>query len=239
MDERKIYSLWLTSGLKKPGKTGKELASKLGRSPSAVSRMASGEYSMSAEDLRTIALYIEEPIPNVREVSEFLGEVSRQFDVSGISAEGRAEAPPRSNAELSGPISLDSAYTIPVYGQAIGGDDGQFVMNGNHMADVLAPPALRGVRGAYGVYVTGESMEPRYFAGEVVYVDPTRPVRRGDFAVVQIYGDDEDTVSAYVKRFISSNSRELVLEQYNPPKQMRFDASRVKSVHRIVMGGDG
>lgn len=146
---------------------------------------------------------------------------------------------PTSNGEISGPVNLTSALTIPVYGQAIGGDDGQFVLNGNHVADVLAPPALRGVRGAYGVYVAGESMEPRYFAGEVVYVDPTRPVRRGDFVVVQIIGNDEDDVSAYVKRFISMNSRELTLEQYNPEKKLNFPYSRVKSVHRVVMGGEG
>lgn len=239
MDERKIYSQWLASGLKKPGKSGKELASILGRSPSAVSRMASGQHKISTDDLRKIALYIGSPIPNIEEIREILTDVSQHMDISHLIGDVGFVPAPRSNAEIVGPVELSSAHTIPVYGQAIGGEDGQFVLNGNHVADVLAPPSLRGVRGAYGVYVAGESMEPRYFAGEVVYVDPTRPVRRGDFAVVQIIGDDEDTVSAYVKRFISSSSRELVLEQYNPPKQMRFPASRVKSVHRVVMGGDG
>ncbi|GLK86652.1 S24 family peptidase [Ancylobacter defluvii] len=143
------------------------------------------------------------------------------------------------NAQLAGPVTLDSAHTIPVYGQAIGGEDGQFVLNGNHLQDVLAPPSLRGVKGAYGARVAGDSMVPRYYADEVVYMNPNRAVRRGDFVTAQIYGDDEDTVSAYVKEFVTLNQKELVLKQFNPPKELRFPASKVKSVHRIVMGGEG
>lgn len=140
------------------------------------------------------------------------------------------------------PAALDATQKIPVYGQAIGGPDGRFVLNGNKVADILAPPALYGVRDAYAVYMVGDSMEPRYYAGEAIYVNPKLPVRSGNFVVVQIEGED-DVPSAYVKKFISRNSKELVLEQLNPPDGedavMRFPSSSVVSIHKIVFAGEG
>src|SRR5215471_12365645 len=76
-----------------------------------------------------------------------------------------SEAP--GNAEIAGPVRFGGR--IPAYGQAVGGKDGEFILNGNRIVDVLAPPSLQGVPDAYAVYVVGDSMEPRYFAGEAVF----------------------------------------------------------------------
>jgi phage repressor protein C with HTH and peptisase S24 domain len=145
-------------------------------------------------------------------------------------------APPR-NAQVGGPAEFRS--TIPAYGQAVGGKDGEFILNGNRIADVLAPPSLQGVPDAYAVYVVGDSMEPRYFAGEAVFVNPRLPVRRGDFVVAQIAAEEGEPPHAYIKRFVLREARNLKLEQFNPKKMLEFPVSRVISVHRIIMGGDG
>jgi phage repressor protein C with HTH and peptisase S24 domain len=126
---------------------------------------------------------------------------------------------------------------IPVYGSAVGGIDGEFAMNGVMLYEIIAPPVLNDVSGAYAVQISGESMEPRYFDGEVVFVNPHRRVVKGDFVIVQIHAEGDDPPLAFVKRFIRHNAAELVLEQYNPPKQLRFPHDRVKSVHFITMGG--
>ena len=153
------------------------------------------------------------------------------------AAEPLLAAPPR-NAELGGPARFGGAR-IPAYGQAVGGRDGEFILNGNRIVDVLAPPSLQGVPDAYAVYVVGDSMEPRYFAGEAVFVNPRLPVRRGDFVVAQIAVADGEPPHAYVKRFVARESRLLRLEQFNPKKTLEFPVGRVISVHRIIMGGDG
>lgn len=146
--------------------------------------------------------------------------------------------PRTQNARLGGAVALTA--TLPVYGQAVSGRDGKFVLNGNKIADIIAPPTLAGVPDAYAVYIVGESMEPRYFAGEAVFVNPRAPVRRGDFVVAQIHdSEDRPSPDAYVKRFVSMDDRLLRLEQYNPRKTMEFPRKKVASVHRIVMGGDG
>ncbi|RWK39275.1 S24 family peptidase [Mesorhizobium sp.] len=134
--------------------------------------------------------------------------------------------------------NVTSGNKIPVYGSAVGGIDGEFAMNGVALYEVVAPAVLDNVSGAYAVQVAGESMEPRYFDGEVVFVNPHRRVVKGDFVIVQIHAEHEDDPPlAYVKRFVRHNSVELVLEQYNPPKELRFANKRVKSVHFITMGG--
>jgi phage repressor protein C with HTH and peptisase S24 domain/DNA-binding XRE family transcriptional regulator len=140
------------------------------------------------------------------------------------------------NARL-GDALPDPSAKIPVYGQAVGGIDGEFVMNGDRLEDVFAPPSLSSVAGAYAVYVAGESMEPRYFDGEIVFVNPVKRVRRGDFVVAQIQAEEHGARLAYVKRFVRWNAQVLVLAQYNPEKELHFAAEHVVSVHLAVMGG--
>ena len=118
------------------------------------------------------------------------------------------------------------------------GPTGNFILNGNKLDDILAPPGLSPVRGAYAVTCAGESMEPRYFDGETVFVDPMRRVRRGDFVVAQIANPNEGNPPlAYIKRFVRHNDAELILEQFNPAKELRFPHDTVVSVHYIVLGG--
>lgn len=145
---------------------------------------------------------------------------------------------PPPNARVAGEARIVS--TIPAYGHAMGGKDGQFVLNGNKVADILAPPSLSSIPEAYAVYVVGTSMEPRYLAGEAVFVNPRLPVRKDDFVIAQIGAEVEgDPPYAYIKRFVSMDSRVLRLSQFNPRKTLEFPRARVASVHRIVMGGDG
>jgi phage repressor protein C with HTH and peptisase S24 domain len=143
--------------------------------------------------------------------------------------------PPR-NATLGAAVRLGR---IPLYGQAVGGADGQFPLNGSLITEVAAPPSLAGVAGAYAVMVVGTSMEPRYFAGEAVFVNPRLPVRVGDFVVAQIAADEGEPPFAYVKRYVGQNEKSTRLEQLNPPKKLSFATGRIVSIHRIVMSGEG
>lgn len=136
-------------------------------------------------------------------------------------------------------LPQDSRITLPVYGMAIGGDDGRFELNGSVVDRVAAPPGLQSVTDAYAVMVVGDSMEPRYHAGETVYIHPRKPVQKGGYVVVQLWPEvDGDPVAGLVKRFISLSDEFLTLEQFNPPKVIRISRGRVKAIHRIVLGGE-
>lgn len=169
--------------------------------------------------------------------------------VSGVNLEwlayNRGDAP-----ILTKPIALEPANAlvtgtkvgrgsiIPLYGAVVGGEDGEFVMNGNHLDDVFAPPSLSGIPGAYAVRVVGSSMSPRYEDDETVYVNPKRRVVRGDYVVAQIHVDEHEPPLAYIKRLVSYTKQRLVLEQFNPPKTLEFDGAQVKSVHYVLRSGE-
>lgn len=141
------------------------------------------------------------------------------------------------NAIIGDKLSGVAEY-IPLYGHAVGGVDGEFVLNGSRLDHILAPPGLSVARGSYAVTCAGESMEPRYFDGETIYVDPVMRVRRGDFVVAQIANPNEGSPPlAFIKRFVRHNDKELVLEQFNPAKELTFPHAAVVSVHYIVLGG--
>lgn len=209
---------WIRKGLEKPGKTQTGLAEALGVSPSAVTMLLKGDKKgkrrlLKAHEIPKAAVYLEAEPP------------------------GSIIPPP--NASPATPIEL-GGLTVPLMGQGACGRDGRFEYNGQRISDILAPPALARVKGAYAVYAVGESMLDRYQPGEVVFVDPNRPVIKGHFVVAQIRGDhDGDVPGGYIKRFVSMDDRVLRLEQLNPKKILTFPRKKVIAIHKIIMGGDG
>lgn len=127
---------------------------------------------------------------------------------------------------------------IPLYGTVVGGIDGQFELNGNLLDRVRAPASLYGVKNAYAVRVAGDSMEPRYEDGETVFVDPERRPTRNDYVVAQIREQEDGPPLAFIKKFVRWNSERLVLQQFNPPKDLEFDSRFVESVHYILRSGE-
>lgn len=127
---------------------------------------------------------------------------------------------------------------IPVLGEVVGGDDGEYVFNGQAQDWIACPPSLVNVPNAYSVYVDGESMSPRYRPGEVVYAHPNKPARRGDDVIVQIKPRDEGAPPhGFIKEFVGWSGDRLVLHQYNPDKRIEFERRAVVSVHPIVLSG--
>lgn len=134
--------------------------------------------------------------------------------------------------------TFDGDGYVPLLGQTIGGPNGRFILNGAEVGRLFVPPMLEGVEGAYGVRVYGTSMEPRYVAGETVWLNPHEPVRQGDDVVVQIVTDEENGRESYIKKFMSRSSRVTRLWQHNPDEgeqnEIEFDTNRVFSIHKIV-----
>lgn len=147
----------------------------------------------------------------------------------------KSDSPRLGNASRPQTLNIGGDL-LPVYGQAASSSDGRLLLNGEVVDYVPAPKHLATVPGAYAVYVFGDSMEPRYFAGEAVYVNPALPVKPLDWVVVQLADAEGSFDSGYIKRFARWTETHLVLSQLNPHKDIRIERSRVKSVHRIVGG---
>jgi len=218
------------------GRSQSELAKALGITRSSVSQWESGTTEPSAENLRNIALICEVDYDWLA-TGRGAKPLNREFSAPTHGSEHTPVYARDSNAQISGAVSL--TRKIPVYGQAMGGRYGEFILNGNKVADILAPASLDGVTGAYAVYISGDSMEPRYFAGEAAFIHPGLPVRKGDFVLAQIANEEGEAPLAFVKRFVSMDDKKIRLEQFNPKKTLEFPRSRVVSVHLIFMAGRG
>lgn len=127
---------------------------------------------------------------------------------------------------------------LNVLGRAAASPRGEIVMTDEPVDTVACPPALDDAPGAYAVYVVGNSMEPRYFAGEVVFVHPGKPYRKGDFVIVQVGSPEDSEIQGYIKQFVTLSPTTLTLKQLNPSREVEFPRNRVVSIHRIVMAGD-
>lgn len=125
-----------------------------------------------------------------------------------------------------------SVARTPILGRAAAGEPGRLIMMHTEYDSIPTPPELNGVEGGYAVYVYGDSMEPRFYAGELLLVHPHKPVWRGDFCVVQIGSGDDSC--GYVKRFVSQDGEKLVLQQLNPEMELSFDSHEVTATHKVV-----
>lgn len=83
-DEGEIYRQWVKRGLEKPGKNATGLAKALGRNPSAVTRIVSGERLVKANELPLISSYLGEPAPIVGKMA-----ATEAPDVARVSASVR------------------------------------------------------------------------------------------------------------------------------------------------------
>lgn len=162
-------------------------------------------------------------------------EMKRLIDIR----KGRRPAESKPNAvviplrQVSAPVAM-----LPVLGEAVGGSDGEYLFNGQILDHVPCIPSLMNVPNAYAVFVDGESMVPRYYPREIAYVHPSKPVRYGDHAVVQVLPRSEgDPPRGFIKKYVGRKGGKLILEQYNPPSELKFDLEDVVSVHYIELAG--
>lgn len=127
------------------------------------------------------------------------------------------------------------AEKLKVLGMAECGADGWSLWYGDVIDMVDRPAALAGVPSAYAVYVAGASMEPRYFAGELVMIHPGKPVSLGAFVLVKKRPrHDGDPPLAVITRLVKRTPSRVTLEQFNPAKHFDIKADDIVSIHRVV-----
>lgn len=210
-----------------------DLAEAVGTSQPQIKRLEGGDRKLTKE-------WAERISPHLGVAPEAL-LFGKQDGAESVKVNSPTTAP-QQEIDLPNAVIRDKVEglgrKIPVYGQAVGGVDGEFLMNGTVLYEVMAPPVISHISGAYAVSVSGESMVPRYEDGEICFVDPKRRVKKGDYVIAQIRQEEHGPLLAYVKRFIRQNSIELVLEQFNPQKELRFAGNTVVSVHYIALAGN-
>lgn len=130
---------------------------------------------------------------------------------------------------------LVGANDFPVYAAAMGGD-GHLIVTFDQVETVKRPSILDGVRNAYALLISGDSMKPAFSHGDMALIHPGLPVARDR---VHIFYDHPPfggpgEVEAMVKNLLSWSDKKWHLEQYNPAKTFDVDRADWRTAHRVV-----
>ena len=169
--------------------------------------------------------------------------VSKSRVIGDAVVEAALEADPLTSnvREPESPEPVDLARfkgprNVPVYGTAVGGDEGDFRLNGQLIDHAPRPPGIADRRDVYVIYLVGDSVSPAYEDGSPIYVDPHRRPAPRDYVVVELRGESEGELGqAMVKRLVRRGGGKLYLEQHNPAKALDpIDEADVVRVHRVI-----
>jgi len=159
---------------------------------------------------------------NPAEVMELAGVgLDRSLPGSGVIIRGGDGGQPTPQRDL------------PIMGTVRGGSTGFYFNDGDPKEFVERPASLAGSTNAFALYVDGDSMEPRYFAGEVLFVNPNRPLTKNCFVAVELTDG-----RGLIKQFLRRNDDQVVLHQFNPAKDIKVPAKDIKNIYRIVAAGE-
>lgn len=126
---------------------------------------------------------------------------------------------------------------LPVVGLPAPGDEERILVDGLAHGDLPSPPQLEDVSDAKAVYVRGSAMEPRYYAGEVVYLDPTRTPNPGDYVFVTVREPGFPSAIGYIRQFLGADLVHVRLLALNPQGQHLVARQDLLSMSTIVGSG--
>lgn len=136
---------------------------------------------------------------------------------------------------VSGEIPRHSGpRDVELLGVVAAGDDGDFEFNGK-VADYRArPKGLIGRPGVFALEIISDSMYPAYRKNDPIFCDRSEP-QIGDDVVIETFPENGAKVGkAFVKRLIRRTKSEIVVEQFNPRKEITFNPYEIKHVWRVV-----
>lgn len=94
---------------------------------------------------------------------------------------------------------------------------------------VPCPPELAHVKTAFAYYIVSEDMAPRYNPGDVVFVNPQKPLMPGCFVLV--LKQDNTT---HTRQFVQSYNDRFIFKICRTNQEETLSISEIKGVYRIV-----
>ena len=118
---------------------------------------------------------------------------------------------------------------LPVRGRAQGGQDGNFIIEEQPIDWTFRPADLQGVNDAFAVFVSGDSMVPKYKNGDLVYVHPTRSITKNRYVLVETTEH-----KGFIKQFVSWQEDTLIVQQFNPMQEVRIPKETVLRLMLVI-----
>ena len=133
--------------------------------------------------------------------------------------------------------SLGKRAHLPIVGLPAPGDEERIIVDGSGHGEILAPPQLENVTDAKAVYVRGRSMEPRYYPGEVVYLNPSRPPNPGDFVLVTVKEPGFPAPIGYIRQYLGEDPVHIRVRLLNPKAEHLIARQNLVAMATIVGSG--
>ncbi|GAB5387163.1 MAG: hypothetical protein Alpg2KO_01310 [Alphaproteobacteria bacterium] len=111
----------------------------------------------------------------------------------------------------------DGKEDLPVYASAQGGPGQVLLMDSEPIEYSQRPIVLHNLPEAFGLVLTGDSMEPAYRPGDTLMVAVGEPVQRSDDVLIVLNDRKAGQKVAMVKLILAQKPDELHLYQHNPP----------------------
>lgn len=205
---------------KRRGLRGRHIAENLKTTVGSVGNWESGQNRPSSENLFKLAELLQIDA----------GALARGQVLYLEAAESLADAQIVTDMHVlrQGPTDVEQL------GIARGGADGEFSFNGAVAGYVKRPAGLLNEPRVFALEILSDSMIPRYEEGEIIYCDAKTP-KIGDYVVIETFPESEGANGkAFVKRLKKRTKSAIVVEQYNPPKDLTFDPYAIKHLWRVV-----
>jgi len=191
----------------RPGLTQKGLAKRMGLNPAAVNRMLYGRRNIMATEIPIIEDYLGVKLP-----------LSHNDKSRGVAEAGQES--------ISAPEN--SVPLVPVYGCG----KKQNISDEKIIDWVQRHPAQFGIRDAFALYVFDDTMAPRYFRGELVYVHPGRPAEAGRDVVLETVAGE-----TLLLRLLRQTDGKIRVAQYNPAGERDVAKKDIKVIYPVVGRG--
>ena len=207
----------------------------VGISPPAVYQWEAGRTEPGTENLVRVAELL-----GIDPWAARRGEIVDQGELPASRAMNRSDLEPdvvlpRVGEELPAP-PIAGNRDVEVRGISVGGlaDDADFSFNGQVVDYVARPAGIARRKDIFVVYAVNDSMYPAIRPGDPLFIDPHRPPQIGDDVIVEMASETDEPGCAYIKRLVRRSGSKIVVEQFNPPKEITFDRGDVRTLYRVT-----
>ena len=123
----------------------------------------------------------------------------------------------------------DPLDQIPIRSAGRGGEEQEVFPEDGPIGWVRRPASLVGFANGYAIYMVGDSMEPRYQQGWLLFVNPNKPPVKGRDVVIYKVGN-----GVMVKEFVARRGGKVFLRQLNPAQDIEIPDDQVRDIHLII-----
>jgi hypothetical protein len=213
---------WVRDLAARKNTTPSGLALESNVSQPSISRFLRGDTDMlSPMNLARLAAVATQPVPPaIQEIIDRVGAVGRERLVNNLT-----------------PVFGE----IPVWGTHPCVPEGEFRLNPVSLHHLARPPGMVASNKVVAFFAPDDTMAPRWFAGEPVFVDLARPGSYGDTVLIKLAAlpdSPNESETALFRRYVARRDGHLIAGTFSDEEPVRIPLTRLLEVRRALTWSD-